>query len=209
MTMPILASFLEEQGRDLYLKSLSVWLSPTMKLARTFNDIEDIPKDILRQSEEIYDLEFKDSVERKVRQRMQFEREVRKMYPDKNVLRPRVPASIQINQPSVQQDISRLSQQIGIHTWKILNPTDARTCSKCREWIGREVSDADGTLDEWHRSGALHIGCRCSLHPTKDIRDVQERAQDYMSRKGERIRELVRFKIAYHTDPMIGDIFIL
>ena len=55
MTMPILASFLEEQGRDLYLKSLSIWLSPTMKLARTFNDIEDIPKDILRQSEEIYD----------------------------------------------------------------------------------------------------------------------------------------------------------
>ena len=102
-----------------------------------------------------------------------------------------------------------LSQKMGIHTWKILNPSDARTCSKCREWIGREVSDADGTLDEWNMSGALHIGCRCSLHPTKEIRDVQERAKDYLARKSQSMRDFVNFKIAYHTDPMLDGIFIL
>lgn len=50
MTLPILALLLEEEGRDLYIKSLSVWLSPTIKLAKTFHDIEDVPKDILKQA---------------------------------------------------------------------------------------------------------------------------------------------------------------
>lgn len=66
MTLPQFKSSLEEFGRDLYLKSLAVWLSPTMKLARTFKDIQDIPKDILRNAEDIYDSQFKDIVERKV-----------------------------------------------------------------------------------------------------------------------------------------------
>ena len=41
---------LRDFGRDLYIKSLSVWLSPSMRLARTFKDMENIPDEILKQA---------------------------------------------------------------------------------------------------------------------------------------------------------------
>ena len=90
-------TMLRDFGRDLYLKSLSVWLSPSMKLARTFKDMQDIPKDILKSAEDIYESQFKDIVEWKTEERIKFERRMRQLYPDKNVLRPRVPNSILVS----------------------------------------------------------------------------------------------------------------
>ena len=94
--------------------------------------------------------------------------------------------------------------------FKILNPGDGRTCSRCRQWVGRTVSDADGTLSEWRDlSGALHPNCRCSLIPLNELGRVNAEAQDYMTRKTQRIRELVKFKIAYHDSPTTEDVVIL
>lgn len=55
MTGAITKTFLRDMGREMYLKSISVWLSPSMKLARTFKEMQDIPKDILKSAEDIYD----------------------------------------------------------------------------------------------------------------------------------------------------------
>lgn len=88
---------LRDFGREMYLKSISVWLSPSMKLARTFKDMQDIPKDILKNAEDIYESQFKDIVEWKTEERIKFERRMRQLYPDKNVLRPRVPNSILVS----------------------------------------------------------------------------------------------------------------
>lgn len=88
---------MENFGRDLYLKSLAVWLSPSMKLARTFAEMKDIPKDILKSAEDIYESQFKDIVERKVDATMEFNAEMRRLYPGKNVLRPRPPIQIRIS----------------------------------------------------------------------------------------------------------------
>lgn len=65
-------TMMENLGRDLYIKSLAVWLSPSMRLARTFKDMQDIPKDILKSAEDIYESQFKDIVERKVEATMEF-----------------------------------------------------------------------------------------------------------------------------------------
>ena len=65
-------TMLRDMGREMYLKSLSVWLSPSMKLARTFKDMQDIPKDILKSAEDIYESQFKDIVEWKVEATMEF-----------------------------------------------------------------------------------------------------------------------------------------
>ena len=92
---------MENFGRDLYIKSLAVWLSPSMRLARTFKDMQDIPKDILRNAEDIYESQFKDIVDRKVEATMEFNAKMRRLYPGKNVLRPRPPMQIRISQPSV------------------------------------------------------------------------------------------------------------
>ncbi len=89
--------------------------------------------------------------------------------------------------------------------FKILNPGDGRTCSKCRQWIGRTISDSDGTYDEWMRSGSLHPNCRCSLIPVGEHGRVDRAAQDYMQRKAERIRELVKFKIGILQHPFPAD----
>lgn len=43
-------TFLRDMGREMYLKSISVWLSPSMRLARTFKDMKDIPEEILKQA---------------------------------------------------------------------------------------------------------------------------------------------------------------
>jgi hypothetical protein len=101
MTGAITKTFLRDMGREMYLKSISVWLSPSMKLARTFKEMQDIPKDILRNAEDIYESQFKDIVERKVDATMEFNEEMRRLYPGKNVLRPRPPIQIRISQPSV------------------------------------------------------------------------------------------------------------
>ena len=90
-------TMMRDFGRDLYIKSLSVWLSPSMKLARTFKEMQDIPKDILRSAEDIYESQFKDIVEWKIDERIKFERRMRQLYPDKNILRPRVPYSILVS----------------------------------------------------------------------------------------------------------------
>ena len=50
MTSAITKTFLRDMGREMYLKSISVWLSPSMRLARTFAEMKDIPKDILKQA---------------------------------------------------------------------------------------------------------------------------------------------------------------
>ena len=94
-------TMMRDMGREMYLKSISVWLSPSMKLARTFKEMQDIPKDILKSAEDIYESQFKDIVERKVEATMEFNAEMRRLYPDKNVLRPRPPMQIEISQPSV------------------------------------------------------------------------------------------------------------
>ena len=97
MTGAITKTFLRDMGREMYLKSISVWLSPSMKLARTFKDMQDIPKDILKNAEDIYESQFKDIVEWKIDERIKFERRMRQLYPDKNILRPRVPYSILVS----------------------------------------------------------------------------------------------------------------
>lgn len=43
-------TMMRDMGREMYLKSISVWLSPSMKLARTFKDIQNIPDEILKQA---------------------------------------------------------------------------------------------------------------------------------------------------------------
>lgn len=48
-------TMLRDMGREMYLKSISVWLSPSMRLARTFAEMKDIPKDILKSAEDIYE----------------------------------------------------------------------------------------------------------------------------------------------------------
>lgn len=65
-------TMLRDMGREMYLKSISVWLSPSMKMARTFKDMQDIPKDILKSAEDIYESQFRDIVERKVEATMEF-----------------------------------------------------------------------------------------------------------------------------------------
>ena len=50
MTSAITKTFLRDMGREMYLKSISVWLSPSTRLARTFKDISDIPDEILKQA---------------------------------------------------------------------------------------------------------------------------------------------------------------
>ena len=84
-------TMMRDIGREMYLKSISVWLSPSMRLARTFKDMQDIPKDILKSAEDIYESQFKDIVDRKVEATMEFNAEMRRLYPGKNVLRPRPP----------------------------------------------------------------------------------------------------------------------
>ena len=65
-------TMMRDIGREMYLKSISVWLSPSMRLARTFKDMQDIPKDILKSAEDIYESQFKDIVDRKVEATMEF-----------------------------------------------------------------------------------------------------------------------------------------
>jgi hypothetical protein len=37
---------------------------------------------------------------------------------------------------------------------------------------------------------------------------VNAEAQDYMTRKTQRIRDLVKFKMAFHEHPTIGNIYV-
>jgi hypothetical protein len=56
----------EHDAHILYLLGLSVFLAPTMKQGRGFASIEDVPEDLLKKADEVYEREFKDEVERKI-----------------------------------------------------------------------------------------------------------------------------------------------
>ena len=60
---------------------LSVFLSPTQKMARGFQEIEDVPKDVIEPATEIYRALFKDDVERKLEQQQQWFDRMDRLFP--------------------------------------------------------------------------------------------------------------------------------
>ena len=100
----------EHDAHILYLLGLSVFLAPTMKMGRGFASIEDVPEDLLRKADEVYEREFKDEVERKIGLQRDFKERMDKLYgggiSTKDVLVPRMPKDIRVSQVEVQQDLA-------------------------------------------------------------------------------------------------------
>ena len=98
----------EHDAHILYLLGLSVFLAPTMKMGRGFAAIEDVPKDLLKKADEVYEREFKDEVERKIGLQRDFKERMDKLYgkEGQDVLVPRMPKDIRVSQVEVQQDLA-------------------------------------------------------------------------------------------------------
>lgn len=97
----------EQDAHILYLLGLSVFLAPTMKQGRGFASIEDVPKDLLKKADEVYEREFKDEVERKIGLQKDFKERMDKLYgKEGDVLVPRMPKDIRVSQVEVQQDLA-------------------------------------------------------------------------------------------------------
>lgn len=97
----------EHDAHILYLLGLSVFLAPTMKQGRGFASIEDVPKDLLKKADEVYEREFKDEVERKIGLQKDFKERMDKLYgKEGDVLVPRMPKDIRVSQVEVQQDLA-------------------------------------------------------------------------------------------------------
>ena len=49
--------------------------------------------------------------------------------------------------------------------WRVENPKDAKTCSRCWKWTGIIVSNKDQTVPDVtdFEEEALHPNCRCQL----------------------------------------------
>ena len=97
----------EQDAHILYLLGLSVFLAPTMKQGRGFASIEDVPEDLLKKADEVYEREFKDEVERKIGLQKDFKERMDKLYgKEGDVLVPRMPKDIRVSQVEVQQDLA-------------------------------------------------------------------------------------------------------
>lgn len=95
------------EAHILYLLGLSVFLAPTMKQGRGFASIEDVPEDLLKKADEVYEREFKDEVERKIGLQKDFKERMDKLYgKEGDVLVPRMPKDIRVSQVEVQQDLA-------------------------------------------------------------------------------------------------------
>ena len=97
----------EQDAHILYLLGLSVFLAPTMKQGRGFASIEDVPEDLLKKADDVYEREFKDEVERKIGLQKDFKERMDKLYgKEGDVLVPRMPRDIRVSQVEVQQDLA-------------------------------------------------------------------------------------------------------
>lgn len=98
--------------------------------------------------------------------------------------------------------MSDIGAKSGSEVFVIANPGDLKTCAKCREWIGKKVSDTDPrypSIQDWIDGGGLHINCRCSLHSVQEAEAAVDKANDYLERKRRRLEELARWNMSFNT----------
>lgn len=101
-----------------------------------------------------------------------------------------------LSQIDIQEKMADIGKKSGNEVFIIANPGDMKTCAKCREWIGKKVSDTDKhypSIQEWIDGGGLHINCRCSLHSVQEAEVVIEKANAYLERKRKRLEQLAAF----------------
>lgn len=107
-----------------------------------------------------------------------------------------------LSQVDIQEKMAEIGQKSGSEIFIIANPGDGRTCGKCREWIGKKVSDTDSqypSIQEWIDGGGLHINCRCSLHSVQEAEAVVDKANDYLERKRRRLEELAKWNASFNS----------
>lgn len=73
-----------------------------------------------------------------------------------------------LSEQQIQIETAKCGNNLNIEYYKIISPGDDKVCEACKKWINKIVSihgedPRYETVDNFIKSGGLHVNCRCSL----------------------------------------------